>query len=116
MTPKQAKLLLSDSEAEDWPSLIIDDKKGMGRLHVVAWLGRTEMVEMLLEKGADIEARDERYNTPLHLAALQGRMEMVQLLLEKGADHTAGDGRGETALVIARGAGQTELANFLQTR
>ena len=43
-------------------------------------------MRLLLEKGADTEAREEGHWTPLYLAARLGREQVVRLLLEKGAD------------------------------
>jgi ankyrin repeat protein len=53
--------------------------------------GALEVVETLLEFGADINARDERRGgeTPLHSAARGGYRELVALLLKNGADPTA---------------------------
>lgn len=48
--------------------------------------GQTETVERLLERGADIHARD---NAALRWAAKDGQTETVELLLERGADTRA---------------------------
>jgi ankyrin repeat protein len=44
------------------------------------------VVELLLEKGADVESKDIFGKTPLSWAAWNGHEEAVKLLLEKGAD------------------------------
>jgi len=43
-------------------------------------------VKLLLEKGANIEAKDNDGDTALINAAIKGETEMVKLLLEKGAN------------------------------
>ena len=63
--------------------------------------GDLEMVQLLLENGANIEARDQRGETALMMAIRKDDLEMVQLLLEHGANIEARDQRGETALMIA---------------
>ena len=47
--------------------------------------GHSEMAELLLENGADINAQSKYENTPLHLAAQQGYPEVVEVLLKHGA-------------------------------
>ena len=47
------------------------------------------MVRLLLEKGADLEAKDSNRETALHKAAFRGYEAVVRLLLEKGADRKA---------------------------
>ena len=53
-------------------------------LHLAA-LGFTGIVEMLLGKGAPVEARDKNNNTPLHLAIRNGHTGIVGPLLDRGA-------------------------------
>ncbi|KAJ8963432.1 hypothetical protein NQ318_018912 [Aromia moschata] len=53
-------------------------------LHLSAVNGDEECVELLLEKGADANAKNHMSQTPLHLAARVKSYECVQLLLEKG--------------------------------
>ena len=44
------------------------------------------MVEVMLDHGADINIRDEKYGqTPLYLAARFGRIEVVKKLIDRGA-------------------------------
>jgi ankyrin repeat protein len=51
----------------------------------------TETIRYLIDKGADIDARNGDGDTPLLLAASYGNVEMVKLLLAKGADVNAVD-------------------------
>jgi len=51
----------------------------------------TETLRYLIEKGADVDARNEIGDTPLLLAASYGNVEIVKLLLTKGADVNAVD-------------------------
>ncbi|KAJ1437479.1 hypothetical protein B484DRAFT_392733, partial [Ochromonadaceae sp. CCMP2298] len=63
---------------------------GLTALHGVSVQGNLEMVRLLLEKGAAIEAKTE------------GRLEVVQLLVEKRADTQAKNKNGETPLDVAK--------------
>ena len=72
-------------------------------LNIAMFHKRTEMVRLLLENGADVNAKSELSGrTPLMSAAgIDGKTEIVRLLLENGADVNAADHYGHTALMIA---------------
>ena len=53
--------------------------------------GHIEVVALLLEKGAKVNAKDEDNNTPLHLACHKGHAGVVELLLINGANVNAKD-------------------------
>lgn len=55
-------------------------------------------VEILLQHGADINARDGNLDTPLHWAAFKNNLECVKLLLQNGADVDAQDFNLDTPL------------------
>ena len=58
-------------------------------------------VGLLLDHGANIEARNEEDDTPLMWAAEHGQTDVVRALLERGADVEARNKYGSTALVLA---------------
>jgi hypothetical protein len=51
-------------------------------------------VRKKIEAGADVNARDERGETPLHKAVRKGQVKMVRELVRLGADVNARDERG----------------------
>ena len=69
---------------------------GSTALATAAVSGHTPAVAFLLERGADVNARNRDGNTALHGAAFLGHAEVVELLLKNGADAQARSGRGET--------------------
>ncbi|WP_319803449.1 ankyrin repeat domain-containing protein [Wolbachia endosymbiont (group B) of Aporia crataegi] len=74
---------------------------GYTLLHYAAKNNNSDLVDLLLTKGADINAKDNSGNTPLHLATLNGKLQVVKKLLEKGADINAKDNSGNTPLHLA---------------
>nr|CAA9282670.1 hypothetical protein AVDCRST_MAG63-4058 [uncultured Armatimonadetes bacterium] len=62
---------------------------------------RVRTGRMLLERGADPDARDDRDKTPLHLAAEQGHGPLMEVLLDHGADIEAREKEGGTPLFFA---------------
>jgi ankyrin repeat protein len=58
-------------------------------------------VRVLLDSGADLEARDEEGETPLIRAASYGQTDIFRLLLQRGANLNARDKNGMTALIAA---------------
>jgi hypothetical protein len=66
---------------------------GWTGLHAAAKAGHVEVVRLLLEHGADPNAREAGDNTyPLHWAAAHGHLETVRALLDAGGDvHGVGD-------------------------
>jgi ankyrin repeat protein/DNA-directed RNA polymerase subunit RPC12/RpoP len=90
------------------------DALATGQLMVaVQYGGNVETVRLLLEKGANASAKDNKGRTPLHYAAMSGNVEIVKLLLEKGAAVNAKDYDGVTALILAAGCGQMSVVELL---
>lgn len=76
--------------------------------------GDISTVKALLDRGANVNAVEEKYGiTPLHMAAYQGNMELVQLLLDRGANINAKDKEGEAPLHSASNNGQLQVVKLL---
>jgi ankyrin repeat protein len=72
------------------------------------------IARLLLEYGADIEARDFAQQTPLFVAAKSGSLEVAKLLLSQGADIEARDGFQATPFMISVLGNNLELMKLLQ--
>lgn len=78
--------------------------------------GDMEMVEALLERGADLNLRSKNGQTALMLAIGEGRSEIARLLIERGADLTPADALGMTAKKYAELFKQKEILSLIEER
>ena len=101
--------------------------RGLSALHSAAFGGQKEVVELLIEKGADVNAKNDVGWTPLHNAAfsrytrkrrftVKGYKEIAELLISAGADVNAKDKNGKTPLDVAINAevAEKETADLLR--
>ena len=94
--------------------------EGLGPSMVVASLGNFSGVQLLLDRGANINAEDSEGYTALINASVTNSPDMVRLLLSKGANVNApsnlmvkGKKAGFTPLMIAKAKGRQEIVKLL---
>lgn len=102
----------------------IQYENGHTPLHLAASSGQTEMVQLLIENGANVNAKfhdDQDFInvTPLHLAALEGHQETVQLLIKNDANvnaqfHHKQDFINVTPLDVALVQGHSKVIQSLE--
>ncbi len=71
------------------------------------------LVQALLKKGVDVNAKNSGGVTALMIAVANGRADMAELLMHAGANVNAQNERGDTALSIARAKGDEKLIKLL---
>jgi len=85
------------------------DHLGRQPLHYAALIDDLDAARLLIEAGADPNARDKANFTPLHFAAQQNSARVAELLLARGAEIDPQDAYGDTplwrAVFNSRGAG-----------
>ncbi|MFC1604420.1 ankyrin repeat domain-containing protein [Planctomycetota bacterium] len=85
-------------------------------LHGAVASGDIEGVKRLIAQGADLNARNEKGQTPLHLSFISRYGKGTVLLISEGADVNAKDQAGETPLMMAVALGREYRAEVLITQ
>lgn len=82
-------------------------------VHAATAVRDLETLRLLLERGADPNARQQQGFVPLMTAAVHGDTEMAQLLIDHGADRNARTDDGKSVAGIARDKGQNTFVAWL---
>lgn len=85
-------------------------------LHAAVARRDSQIVKMLIERGADVNARQQAGFTPLHAAAQHGEMDIVRALVAAGAEVGTKSDEGRTAADYAREKGHEPVAAWLDGR
>jgi ankyrin repeat protein len=84
-------------------------------LHIAAGKGNVSVARLLIQNGAEVNAKlSDNGFTSLHLAAGNGHEKVAELLIAKGADINAKSMYGETPIDLAMSNGHKELAELLR--
>ena len=67
-----------------------------------AQFNRTDVIRLLLQKGADVNKRDNIGNTPVHWAAWNNSTEAIAVLIEHGASINITNDEGNKPIDVAR--------------
>jgi uncharacterized protein len=89
------------------------NKTGWTPLHYAATSAHLDIIELLLEHHAYIDAESPNGTTPLMMAAQYGSPEAVKLLLEAGADASLKNQRGLGAIDFAYQGGRRPSADLI---
>jgi ankyrin repeat protein len=94
--------------------LNIRDSNGNTALHYASGLSRTfELAEILIQKGANVNAINNVGHTPLHSACSNGLIETAKILHSNGAEIDTIDKAGRSVLRQTIENGETAVAEFL---
>jgi ankyrin repeat protein len=105
----RAALMQNGTLANSWHPM------GLSALHFAAFSGDAAVTKLLLDNGAEIDARARNafFNTPLQVALLPGNETTARLLLERGADPLVRAERGFAPIHEAAFLGRRDLIDLL---
>lgn len=89
------------------------DGPAWSALHYAVFVGQKDVAALLVERGADVNARSTNGSSPLMMAAREGREELAQFLLGAGADASIKNDRGEDALAWAIRNGHARIGKMV---
>ncbi len=90
-----------------------DPLSGTTLLITAASKGLVDVCKILIDNGADVNAKDDCGYTPLHEAAYRGHLKVYELLLDNGANINATDKYGRTPLYEAASGGHLKVYELL---
>ncbi|XP_040265523.1 ankyrin repeat domain-containing protein 27 isoform X2 [Bufo bufo] len=89
------------------------DDRGYTPLHIAAICGQSQFIDLLICKGAAVNATDYHGSTPLHLACQKGHQKIALLLLHYKASRDIQDNNGNTPLHLACTYGHEDCVKAL---
>ncbi len=107
--PEITELLILSGADADWA----DPVTGKTLLMVASENGNNNIIDLLLENGADINEKDKSGSDALYYAALNGRKEAVALLLDKGASMLNKKGLMNRSVITAFGKNDKEIIKIM---
>ena len=92
------------------------NRPGWTALHYAASVGANEIVQLLLDESAYIDAESPNKTTPLMMAARSGHILTVKLLLDEGADAALKNDQGLSAIDLAKQFNHVDIVDGLTYR
>ncbi|KAF5618686.1 ankyrin repeat domain protein [Fusarium sp. NRRL 52700] len=112
--PTEAEPLLLAASYGTYNGLLrVSDLNAPTKLLYLPRLGYHEVLDLLLQSGADVNTSDMDDLTPLHVASSKGLTDMVEILIQKGADLNVKDVAGRTPLHTSAARGHFRVTQLL---
>lgn len=104
------KLLL---EKDANPTIASNNQFKVAPIHSACAISHFDIVKLLIDHGADVNARQMQGVTPLHSATHNGQTKLAELLIDNGADINAKMDSGQTPLFMANEKNFQETAELI---
>ena len=91
------------------------DADGSTALMIATHANAIDAARVLIEAGADVNAKDRLQDSPYLYAGAEGRLEILKMTVAAGADLKAVNRYGGTALIPAAHHGHVEVVRYLLT-
>ena len=120
LTPLAVAILSKNAEAArtliELGASLEEPAQGQRAIHMAAGRGMTDLVELMISKGEDMNllSEDKFGVTPLQSAAFAGHLDTTKLLIAKGADPNIISKNGSTALLDAMKKKHREVEKYLR--
>ncbi len=85
----------------------------LSSLLIAAKRGRTEIVQLLLSKGANVNDKNYKGETAMMEAAKKNRIELIEVLISNGGDVNAKNNRGISSIMMAFHKGAFKACKLL---
>ncbi len=85
-------------------------------LHIASYCGHKNIVEYLIDNGANINSSNKNKITPLFIASYYGYFDIVQILVENGANMSQTNINGESPMFAAASSGKLSILQYLQKK
>lgn len=89
------------------------DANDWSALHYAVFAGRADVARLLLDGGANIDARTPNGSTALMMAAYEGHDDLARLLLQRGADRSIRNENGDRVLEWAQKFKRENIARLV---
>jgi ankyrin repeat protein len=93
-----------------------DHGNGNRPIHIAAQNGHMDLVKLLIDREADLDAKNKKGNTALHMAVEYDYYESCQLLIEAGASTTIENDDGHPAIKGIEGEKSLAVVQLLSAK
>ena len=104
------------SDGREWQSderEELSEAQSRPRIHQATKDGHIEKVQRMVERGTDVNTRDDYGRTPLHIASAKNHNIDMRVLINLGGDINAQDNQGRTPLMYAAADGKGDAVALL---